>query len=209
MSSNLFLTGPRRCGKSTMIRACVKPHLAITGGFFVQRIMSEGKCHGFRLLELSARTAYELETEKKGETDLEELDNVFLAFTQSGRSIINPAVFDTAGKEILERSMAAGKRLIIMDELGRCEAEALMFQDKVLEILAADVPVLGVLKKEGNPFLDGIRRRKDVQILDFEQETAAAIRKRIEKFLQEQGLAAPGAPACPSCSEHCLKTERG
>ncbi|MCR4441857.1 MAG: hypothetical protein QHH10_06665 [Peptococcaceae bacterium] len=59
MASNLFLTGPKRCGKSTLIRSCVKPYLERVGGFFVQRVMNGANCLAFRLLELSPQAEYE------------------------------------------------------------------------------------------------------------------------------------------------------
>ncbi|MCR4441856.1 MAG: hypothetical protein QHH10_06670 [Peptococcaceae bacterium] len=47
---------------------------------------------------------------------------------------------------------------------------------------------MGVLKKEGNSFLDGIRLREDVHVLDWEYSAARAIKERIELFLHEQGI---------------------
>jgi hypothetical protein len=38
MTSNLFLTGRIKCGKSTLIKQEITPYLDDVGGYFVQRL---------------------------------------------------------------------------------------------------------------------------------------------------------------------------
>lgn len=75
-----------------------------------------------------------------------------------------PATFDGYGVKLLTDCVKARPDLIVMDELGFFENNAVLFQEKVLEILDSDTPVLGVLKKKETPFLNSIRCRNDVSI---------------------------------------------
>ena len=77
-------------------------------------------------------------------------------------------VFDTHGVEILKN---AGKRdIIVMDELGTMESGAHVFQGEVFRRLERGKPVLGVLKAASTPFLDAIRLRGDVRVIEVTRE---------------------------------------
>ena len=79
------------------------------------------------------------------------------------------------GVALLEQ---AGPPLILMDELGFMENEAHVFQQKVLEILDGNIPVLGVIKPQSFPFLDKVRNHPKVKVLDITTEN------REEKFCE-------------------------
>ena len=59
-----------------------------------------------------------------------------------------PEVFDSFGVSIL--TDAEDCDLILMDEIGKMERKALIFTGRVLELLDKDIPVFGVLRKEGS-----------------------------------------------------------
>ena len=80
-----------------------------------------------------------------------------------------PEVFDSFGVMIL--SDAEDCDLILMDEIGKMERKALIFTKRVLELLDGDVPVLGVLRKEGStPLQEQIRNHKNVRLIEVTKE---------------------------------------
>jgi nucleoside-triphosphatase len=56
-------------------------------------------------------------------------------------------------------------RLLIMDELGPLEQDARHFQRAVLLALDGPIPILGVLKQSGHPWMDAIIRHPAVTVL--------------------------------------------
>ena len=80
-----------------------------------------------------------------------------------------PEVFDSFGVNIL--ADAEDCDLILMDEIGKMERKALIFTKRVLELLAGDVPVLGVLRKEGStPLQEQIRKHPNVKLIEVTKE---------------------------------------
>jgi nucleoside-triphosphatase THEP1/ubiquinone/menaquinone biosynthesis C-methylase UbiE len=102
-----------------------------------------------------------------------------------------PATFDGHGVKLLTDCVNARPDLIVMDELGFFEDNAALFQNKVLEILDSDTPVLGVLKKKETPFLSSIRNRDDVSIFTVSQDNRDRIfpivMEKLQKLLRLNG----------------------
>jgi nucleoside-triphosphatase THEP1 len=103
-----------------------------------------------------------------------------LARSKGGRLIPEHdiiSVFDTKGSEILDGS---GKRdIIIMDELGRLETKALLFQESVMRCISGKAPALGVIKPERTEFLDRIRDIPDILILEVTEKNRDALLARL------------------------------
>ncbi len=181
MKKNLFLTGKTRQGKSSLLRSILSPIIEDVGGFTVQRLQNGGKTWAFRLLDLSFHE-YVPELEST-----EEFADIVIYYAGRGRWQPDLNVFNQKGTKALARAAQAGKKLILLDELGIFEEKAWTFRNKVIEILTGPVPVLGVIKDKPNPFLDSIRKRDDTKILRFEKNKRE-ISAEIAKFLQEMGL---------------------
>lgn len=186
MIRNLFFTGRIKCGKSTLIKQEITPFLADIGGYYVQRVFCSGKHCGFKMVELLDQESYSLEKEIDS-VDEEEDMVVYLCDQGHWEACIK--TFEGKGAEILERAYTGGKKVILMDELGRVEQFAPRFQSMVKMLLDAPVYVLGVMKKEGNPFLDGIRERDDVFVIDLDTWDYRSAVKELRSFLAGVGPA--------------------
>lgn len=167
MPANIFLTGDIRSGKTTIIKKTITELGLDPGGFMVGRKEKEGHWTEFFLVDardfISAQKQGKKKINPKGEAVFARRDN-------PGSSVkIYPGAFDGIGVELIDRGLRE-RQIIIMDELGRFELEAVKFQNKVEEVLAAAKPVLGVIKKEKNPFLDRIRRREDVLMFEVDAD---------------------------------------
>ncbi|MDR9755612.1 MAG: nucleoside-triphosphatase [Thermacetogeniaceae bacterium] len=185
MTTNLFLTGRKMCGKSTLIKREIEPYLYAVGGYFVQRLFYSGEKIGFKMIELQDKESYTLE--KTIDSISKETDLV-VYLSESGRWESSIETFEKTGVAILERSYRKGKKVVLMDELGRVEQHAPRFREMVEMLLDAPIFVLGVLKKERNPFLDGIRERDDLLIIDLDSWDYQDAVEMVRSFLSEAGL---------------------
>jgi Predicted nucleotide kinase len=146
---NLFLTGYKGIGKSTLLKKVIG-HLDCTiGGFIVRPIFVQGGL-AFDMVSLYDGAG----------------GNIFAVLDGYGKiTDVYTKVFDKSGVEILDKSFAF-KDLIVMDELGFLESDAGLFKKCVFDILDSKKPVLGVLKKYDSQFLNTIRERQDTKIIE-------------------------------------------
>jgi len=130
---HIFLTGAIQCGKSTVVsRAMTLTGLSV-GGF--RTAFGPDRRGTGRLLYLYPAG---------GPPQLDEAHEV--VHFNGDTPIPLPKRFDALGTRFLAEARATETGLIIMDECGRLEWEALAFQAAVLETLDGDVPVLGVVR---------------------------------------------------------------
>ncbi len=147
MISNLFFYGPIGAGKSTLIRDALLPHLDKAGGFYVQRIITDGRCSAFRLCKTEDAASYILEKEVESQAGL---DSLFLKSNIDQQWQFDPRVFETAGVDCIQQSLQRGKKLLVMDELGGVELQCPVFMETVRQVLQSPTPVIGVLKAPKN-----------------------------------------------------------
>lgn len=156
MIKNVFLTGKPHTGKSIVIDAVVRELALNPGGF--RTVRSKKACGSFSVHILDAAEPALLdEGNRVALCDSQKYAAGFIAF---------PNIFDTAGVQLLSYAKKSG--LIIMDELGFMETDAILFQKAVMESLGNDIPVLGVIKKADSDFLSEIRKRADVKVIDLD-----------------------------------------
>jgi nucleoside-triphosphatase len=145
MPIHTFLTGDKQVGKSTIIQNFITRPGYEADGFLTYW---ETKA-GVRQLFLSS-----LDKQEKYLLDDKE-------------------VFNTAGVRILEK--AGRGNIIVMDELGFLETEALAFQASVLKHLNNPIPILGVIKPARTTFLDAVRAHPNVKIIEVTNENRDTI----------------------------------
>jgi len=177
LSNNLFITGKIRTGKSTILKEAITPFKSLAGGFFVQRILRGKETYAFRLVDL-AKEAY------LPNMQIDDLQNhADYILLKLSNAPVDGEVFKRVGMFSLTNAWEH-KGLILMDELGIMEANIPEFTDAVWQTLDKNIPVIGVIKKKPNPFLDKVRARTDVQIIDLDELGTALVRKKIKEFLR-------------------------
>lgn len=190
---HLFLEGPIQTGKSTLIRQCIAPYIHQIGGFSSQRLWQDSLPCGYRLAP-----ADELALDAPFTPDV---SGLFLRHRQGASSYKDLSVFETLGVKLLAQSK--DKPLILLDEIGGSELLVPAFREKLYEILAGDVPCLGVIKltsKAGSmskaagypeELVDyNIQLRRDLEktfhgeIFPFQRERRDELKGKIELFLE-------------------------
>lgn len=166
MKQNLFLTGPKHIGKSTILFSALEKYPVSLGGFRVDRVFQGRRLRAFSIIDLDTSSSANISTARKGGWD------------------IHIEAFETVGAEAVRHGIRS-KDLIVMDELGRFEIPAHGFRQAVTEALDSPVPVIGVLKEDDNPFLNGIRSRKDTEILEVTKENRDKVERNVENWLRQ------------------------
>lgn len=160
----IFLTGERNIGKSTIIRSVIERMKCSIGGF-IQIDNSQNGNRRFKFVNLYS-----------GECS----DDIY-----SMRE--NRITFDKfAG--IMKRSMAIKREMIVMDELGFLELSSEKFRKIIHEMLDYSVNIIGVLKRHNNSFIQSIKKRKDVTVIEVTKENRDGLADEIIEIYRQAGL---------------------
>ena len=155
---HVLLTGAVQIGKSTALKRFLVKH---------------GYCaDGYRTYWKDKDTLYI--------APFDGSEGVCAAVTEKGVRRALPEGFEY-GASLIENS--GKKQLIVFDELGRLEQCSDRFMNAVFEKLKGEKPVVGVIKKEKNPFLDKIRENPNVIILEVTEDNRNRIPEEIEKYI--------------------------
>lgn len=168
---NLFLTAPSGTGKSTIIEKILCRLNVSIGGFQVKRYLNKkGKMY-FDMISLM---------DKKS-------NNIIGECMENKKALSNLYTFENKGVEILNTSLT-NSDLIILDEIGFLEENAEKFKSSVRNILNSNKVVLGVLKEFDSPFLNEIRSRKDITLLNVTLKNRDYITNHILNILSSWNI---------------------
>lgn len=165
---HLFLTGHIQVGKSTVIQRYLKKY-----GYSIK---------GFRTVsgpfaEDGSSEIYMVAADKPEER-LPEHVVIKRYGPHSIRGFsVNTEVYEDYGVKLLENTENCD--VVIMDELGPKEVDAIGFRQKVMEHLDGDVPVLGVLMKKNSAVFSDVINHPKVIVIEVTPENRDRIYKGI------------------------------
>ena len=167
---NIFLTGEVNIGKSTIVEKFLQTYSNTVGGFKTIRCQTENDAfYGVYILDVGDEDAMLSKENRVGD-----------CFPD--KSLISyGSIFDTIGVDFL--SFETEPSLIVMDELGILEKNAVKFQNKVHGCLNSDASVLGIIKNKNNSFLDSIRKRNDIVLLEVNEDNRNAMLEKVTELL--------------------------
>jgi nucleoside-triphosphatase len=154
---NILLTGIPGIGKTTIIKKVVSLCPMSAGGFFTQEIREQGKRKGFHIIDIH--------TKKEGILAHVAISSPY----RVGKYGVDLRGFEEIGVKALEDALET-KDLIVIDEIGKMELFSDLFQKTVLMCLSSSKRVLGSIKLKGNPFVDSIKKRTDVNIIEVNEK---------------------------------------
>ncbi len=168
---NLFVTGTKEAGKSTLLNYAISLSGILATGFITRPYEICGHPAGHFIHSLSVKTA------------LEENDKPISVRSSDCSCIPIERVFDEFGTKFLQAAQMDHAPLILMDELGVIEQKAPKFQSCVLQCLDQGKPVLGSLKAVDSQWLAEIAQRPDTLVLELNEENRDAVLNRVMNFL--------------------------
>lgn len=120
--------------------------------------------------------------------DKDENNIFFIKNDVTVRSKLNLEIFNTKGKEILERSFR-NTNIIVMNEIGFLESKAFEFTSEVKRILDSSKVVLAVVKELNCNYIQSIISREDVKVFKVTEENIKATRDEVINLLKEWKVA--------------------
>ena len=147
---NILVTGPPRCGKSTLIERVVSRLQKPMTGFFTREMRQGGKRVGFSITTLDG---------KEGVLAHQDTKSRF----RVGKYGVNLDQID----QIAVPSMLPAKpdEIVVIDEIGKMECFSFLFRQTLVKVLDSDNSVVGSIASKGDKFIQKIREREDVLLV--------------------------------------------
>jgi nucleoside-triphosphatase len=150
-----LLTGPPGVGKTTVIVALLKLLPAMTGGFYTQEVVEEGRRTGFEIVTVDGQRASLARRSPEPSFDRERT---------LGDYKVNLEVIDSVAVPALRRARQEG-RIVVVDEIGPMEALSEKFRDVVgLLVDDAEARLVGTIVQRRHWFTDSIKAHPRVQL---------------------------------------------
>ena len=167
-SVKILLTGPPGCGKTTAVMRIVE-RLAShkVAGFCTQEIRDSGKRVGFRWRRLGGVEGILAHVNIKG-------------CYKVGRYGVDIAKFERSVVPVLDADRC-GIELFVIDEIGKMECMSETFIAAVHGLLASDKCVLATVAQKGRGFIQQVKSRPDVTLLNLTRSRCA---EAIDEILQ-------------------------
>ncbi len=168
---NLILTGARGSGKSTTLGQVVAQLDCKLGGFYTYPLREERKKVGYQVMALDTKATMTLA--RIG------LDSAFIL----GGHGVDLTTIDEFIVPALRRAIASAE-LIVIDEIGRMQCFAADFLAVVIECLDSPTPVLATISHRRLPFLDAVRDRDDVELVEVIPQNRVALATSLAAMLR-------------------------
>ena len=140
---NIILTGPKHCGKSTLVSKIIENY--------------RGRISGF-ISEFDDRSS---DTRKLLIRSINGADNACAVTWSNSSYSVNFDVFDIFAPELIDLS----SDLIVFDELGKFESSCNKLQDAVEQAFSSATDVIAVLRLDAPAWINELKLRSDVMVI--------------------------------------------
>ncbi|OQX90667.1 MAG: hypothetical protein B6D58_09775 [candidate division Zixibacteria bacterium 4484_95] len=164
MKTNILITGPPGCGKSTLIEKVINRIEEPVTGFFTREIKERDRRVGFSINTLDGREGILANKSIRSEYRV-------------GKYGINIEDIDTIAVPSL---IPKGKdEIVVIDEIGKMECFSDLFKKTLIQVLDSPNCVIGSIALRGDSFIQGIKNRDDVQVSNVTPETRDSLVEEI------------------------------
>jgi len=168
VSEKVLLTGRPGCGKTTLIKRVVNNLPRRAGGFYTEEIRDGVTRAGFKIVTLDGEEVVFAHVDLKTPEHL-------------GKYGLDLSALETIGVGAVRQAVRS-RRLVVIDEIGPMEIRSAIFRHAVNEALDSGVPVLATIFARSLPFIDAIKSRPDVTLIEVRQDN----RERLVSELSER-----------------------
>ncbi|XP_074844754.1 cancer-related nucleoside-triphosphatase [Carettochelys insculpta] len=186
MAKHVFLTGPPGIGKTTLIQKAIevlKSSGVAIDGFYTQEVRESGRRIGFDVVTLSGRRGTLSRLGSESSSTRHEY--------RVGQYVVDLASFEQLALPVLRNAdlgRDTGKKVCIIDEIGKMELFSQSFIQAVRQILTdSRTTILGTIPiPKGKPLglVEEIRSRKDVKVFNVTKENRDNILQDIVTTVQ-------------------------
>ncbi|HHT9125688.1 MAG TPA: NTPase [Candidatus Brocadiia bacterium] len=170
MFKNVLITGSPGVGKTTVIKTVIPLLNVKAGGFFTEEIRVKGNREGFAVETLDGQKGVLSHINFKSPYNVGKYGVDVQSFEQIAIPAIESAIKD--------------KELIVIDEIGKMELFSEGFKEAVIKALDSKKPVLGVIKRGSDGFINAIKARNDVKIFTITYENRNTIPAEIAHLFE-------------------------
>jgi nucleoside-triphosphatase len=149
-SKNILVTGPPRCGKSTLIEKLVQRLTGSVTGFFTSEIREGTRRVGFSISTIDGKEGVLAHTRIKSRVRVGRYGVNLVDIDQ----IAVPSMMPTTADE-----------WVVIDEIGKMECRSPLFRETLIHALDSDNRLIASIALKGTPFIEGIKRRDDVELI--------------------------------------------
>ena len=164
---NIFVTGPPRSGKSTLIEKVVKKIKKPATGFLTRELREKDKRVGFLIETLDGKTGLLAHQNIKSNCRV----GKYKVNLQDLEQIAVPSMLPSSSDQI-----------VVVDEMGKMECFSRLFRETLIRALSSENQVIGSIAIKGDRFIQSIKNRDDV-ILVFITQTSRDL--AFDLFLRE------------------------
>jgi nucleoside-triphosphatase len=151
---HILVTGPPRCGKSTLIERVVRQIDRPATGFFTRELRTGERRVGFAIETLDG---------KRGILAHQDLRSRY----QVGRYGVS--LEDINGVAVPSLIPSGPEDLVVVDEIGKMECFSRLFRDTLIRVLNSNHRLLGSIAIKGDRFIQGIKARDDVLLIGLSE----------------------------------------
>ena len=154
-TKNILITGKRQIGKTTLIQNVLNMLNSSVAGYHTIPYEIEGVFQGYEIRNI--------ETNDKRPISKKQEDGTFQAIGDT---------FENFGVDCLHSAMNSFADIIVMDEIGRFERHSKNFITYIHNVFDSHKFVLAVLKKEPIEFIEEIKKRNDIFLIELDEVNA-------------------------------------
>lgn len=168
---HIFLTGEKQIGKSTLLKRLIAESGRSFKGFQTRPYWLEGVKKGYYMHSMLPMDNFEN-------------DNPISVNLSKDMVIPVLETFNTLGVRIVTDALSH-PGIMVMDEIGRLEAKSTDFKKAIIASLNAEKQVVGVLQKTHSSFIDQIKARDDVVVIEITKENRDHVYESLLAMLME------------------------
>lgn len=168
---NFVVCGYSKSGKTTLIKRLIQETDKNVYGFFTEkfpdRLTEDGFCPIY-IYPIGSDPIFN--------------DENLIGLGGNGNHYTNSDVFDTKAVEYITTDDPNG--IIFVDEVGFLEDKADLFQKKVFEVLAGDIPTVVIMKQKMNfDFMQKLKNLPNIEFLELKEDNRDEIFEQIKSAI--------------------------
>jgi len=148
--TNILITGPPRCGKSTLIKKVVSRIESPLTGFFTLEMRNKGQRVGFSINTVDGREGILAHQNMKSRFRV----GKYSVNLKDIEAIAVPSIMPTRKQQI-----------VVIDEIGKMECFSRLFKETLIKVLDSPNWIIGSIAQKGDPFIQRIKGRDDVSLI--------------------------------------------